>query len=82
LLGYRINARHERPGRAFVVLVNASERDESFVVDFPVGRWQLVGDGHRVDLAGKIMNPMSVAGGARSRIKVPALTSYVLMDGP
>jgi hypothetical protein len=82
LLGFRINVRHERPGRAFVVLVNASQRDEPFEVEFPAGRWKLVGDGHTVDLTGKGVCPMSIVGGAKNRIRVPALTAYVLMDGP
>jgi pullulanase/glycogen debranching enzyme len=82
LLGYRINVRHERPGRAFVVLVNASGRDEPFEVEFSTGPWRLVSDGQVVDLTGRRVKPMSVAGGARNRVTVPALTAYVFMDGP
>jgi len=81
LLGYRINTRHERPGSAFIVLANASQRDGSFDMDIPAGRWTLVGDGHTVDLTGKGVSPMVLAGGTGKHITVPALTAYVFMDG-
>ncbi len=82
LLGYRINSRHEQPGRAFVVLVNAGLRDETFVLDLAPGQWKLVGDGHTVDPTGLRVKPMRVAGGTRNHVSVPALTAFVFMDGP
>lgn len=81
LLGYRVNIRHERPGSAFVVLVNASPREAAFDVDLPAGRWRLVGDGRTLDPAGARVRPVPVKAGARNRLAVPGLTAYVLMDG-
>ena len=82
LIGYRINARHINPGRAFIVVVNAGTRDDAIEIDIPQGRWKLIGDGHNVDPTGLRVKPMAVAGGSRIRIQVPALTAYLFMDTP
>lgn len=82
LLGYRINGLHQRPGRAYLVLVNTGDRAETLDIDFSRGRWRLIGDGRQVDPTGVRVKPMTIPRSDAVRIQVPALTALLFSDIP
>jgi pullulanase/glycogen debranching enzyme len=76
-LGYMVNMRHQKPGAAFVVLVNAESHDVVFDVPFGSGNWRLAGDGKQVDVDG-IAGRGTLKGGTR-KVRVPAISSYIFV---
>lgn len=79
-MGYMVNADHRHPGNAFIVLLNGSPDSVPFKVAFPRGEWRVIGNGRRVDIDG-LPKTSPVNGPARTRIRVPSMSSVILMDG-
>jgi pullulanase len=80
-LGYLVNADAARPGSAFVVLLNAADREVGFDVLFPAGRWRLIGDGDRLDRGG-LPEHEAIEGPRQQRVEVPGPGSLVWMREP
>ncbi len=79
-LGYIVNAGHRHPGNAFIVLLNGSHESVSFPVPIPQGTWRAIGNGREIDPAG-LPRTEAVRGPVQTRIRVPSMSSVILMDG-
>lgn len=79
-LGYIVNADHSRPGNAFIVLLNGSHDAVSFPVTIPPGNWRVIGNGREINMEG-LPRTGVVAGPANTNIRVPSVSSVILMDG-
>lgn len=79
-LGYIVNSPRIHPGNAFVVLKNGSDDPVEFTFTLPEGRWRLIGDGDRVNLAGLPgFEPLQAP--RETTIKCPPMRCLILMDG-
>ncbi len=79
-LGYIVNEGHRHPGNAFVVLLNASHEAVTFPVSIPAGQWRVVGNGRSIDPEG-LPRTDEVTGPVSTHIRVPSMSSIILMDG-
>ncbi len=79
-LGYIVNADRRHPGNAFVVLLNAGPAPIQFSVPLPEGRWRMIGNGRTINPAG-ITGSEVVTGLRSANIRVPSMSSVILMDG-
>ena len=79
-MGYVVNAPRIHAGNGFVVLLNASDAAMDFQFPLPEGRWRVIGDHQRVDLAG-LPGRDVVAGGKPVTVRVREMSSLILMDG-
>lgn len=79
-LGYMVNAAHELPGRAFVVLLNGSENTIPFNVRLPPGNWRVIGDHAGINLAGLPGHP-PYPGNQDVTFRVNSVKTLILMDG-
>lgn len=80
MIGYIVNAARMRPGRGFVVLLNAADSSGDFAFSLPPGRWRVVADGRKAD-AGGLSGHEALDGGRDVTIPVSARGSRILMDG-
>ncbi len=78
-MGYIVNARRIHAGRSFVVLLNGSDQAQEFSLTLPEGRWRIIGDGTRIDRAGRPDRPTAPGGPVTLRVK--EMSSLILMDG-
>ena len=79
-LGYIVNAPRVRPGNGFIVLLNASPDAVTFPVPIPRGNWRLIGNGRNLDPEG-LPGSSVVDGPVNTNIRVPSMSSVILMDG-
>ena len=79
-MGYIVNGRHQHPGRAFVVLLNASDNPVNFSVPLPLGSWRVIGDNVDINLTGMAGFP-PYSGGQTVSLKVGGVKTLILMDG-
>lgn len=79
-LGYIVNAPKIHKGNGFIVLLNASADPVAFDVPVPPGHWRVIGDGRQIVPAG-IEGKPPVLGPRRANIRVPGISSVLLMDG-
>jgi pullulanase len=79
-LGYMVNVGHRHPGNAFVVLLNGSHESVNFPVSVPAGCWRVIGNGREINPAG-VPRTEIVSGPVNTRIRVPSMSSVILMDG-
>lgn len=79
-LGYIVNARRRHPGHAFIVLLNGSPDAVTFPVPIPRGQWRLIANGRMIDPAGLPRSDV-VRGPVNTNIRVPSMSSVILMDG-
>jgi pullulanase/glycogen debranching enzyme len=79
-LGYIVNARGQHPGRAFVVLLNSSDKTVTFDVPLPPGQWRVIGDHQTINMEGLAGQP-PLTGGQTVALKVGGIKSLILMNG-
>lgn len=79
-LGYVVNGRGQHDGNGFVVLLNAGPSAASFDVPLPAGRWKMIANGRTIDPSGLDAQP-PIDGGGTARIRVPGVSSMILMNG-
>ncbi|MDF3129680.1 alpha-amylase family glycosyl hydrolase [Kiritimatiellaeota bacterium B1221] len=74
VLGWTFNAHHERPGvPAVMILMNASEQEQTFNLNLASGNWIRVGDGDQVLIHGD----GTTLNAQQNSIKVPAQTAFI-----
>jgi len=78
--GYVVNAPRQHPGNSFVVLLNGSPNSVNFPVPFPAGQWRLIANGRQVNMEG-LERAQQIQGPVRTNIRVPSMSSVILMDG-
>ncbi len=78
--GYIVNAPRVLPGNGFIVLLNGSPDSVTFPVSFPRGNWRLIGNGRKIDPDGLPRSDV-VRGPVNTNIRVPSMSSVILMDG-
>ena len=78
--GYVVNAPRQHPGNSFVVLLNGSPNSVNFPVPFPAGQWRLIANGRQVNMEG-LEKAQQIQGPVRTNIRVPSMSSVILMDG-
>lgn len=79
-MGYIVNAPRIHAGNGFVVLLNAADEAVEFPFTLPEGRWRVIGDHGKVDLAG-LPGRDVVNGGQQVKVRVKEMSSLILMDG-
>lgn len=79
-LGYMVNAPRIHAGNGFVTLLNAADETVEFSLTLPEGRWRVIGDHVRVDVAG-LPGREVVNGGQAVKVRVKEMSSLILMDG-
>lgn len=79
-LGYIVNGDRGHPGNAFVVLLNSGPAPVQFSVPLPEGRWRMIGNGRKIDPSG-ITGSDLMPGNRSANIRVPSMSSVILMDG-
>lgn len=79
-IGYVVNAPRIHAGNGFVVLLNAADEALEFPFYLPEGRWRVIGDHQKVDLAG-LPGRDAVTGGQQVKVRVKEMSSLILMDG-
>lgn len=79
-LGYIVNSPRVHPGNSFIVLLNASHESVSFPVPIPAGQWRLIGNGRELNPEG-LPKVNAIQGPVNTNIRVPSLSSVILMDG-
>jgi pullulanase/glycogen debranching enzyme len=79
-LGYIVNAPRIHDGHGFVALLNAADQAVEFSFTLPEGRWRVIGDHVKVDLAG-LPGREVVNGGQTVKVRVKEMSSLLLMDG-
>lgn len=79
-LGYIVNAQHQHPGRAFVVLLNSSDTPTDFAIPLPPGNWRVIGDNTTINTDGLPGFPAHV-GGTTINLKLGGSKSAIMMDG-
>jgi len=78
--GYIVNAPQQHAGNGFIVLLNGSPNAVTFPVPFPAGRWRLIANGREVNMEGLERSEI-VQGPAKSNIRIPSMSTAILMDG-
>ncbi len=79
-LGYLVNAPRIHAGNGFAVLLNAADEAVDFTFQLPEGRWRIIGDHKRVDLAG-LPGRDVVEGNRQVTVRVREMSSLILMNG-
>jgi pullulanase len=74
LLAYQVNARGQKPGAAFLVLLNASPDAAALTLEPAPGTWERIGDGRRLDPA---QPSRRATGGVSTRFTVPGRMAEV-----
>ena len=79
-LGFIINSPRIHPGNSFAVLMNSDDRPATFQVDLPAGKWRVIGDGNKINMAG-LDNYETITGPRSLTIRVPDVRALIMMDG-
>lgn len=79
-IGYIVNAPRIHAGHGFIVLLNGGTDAVTFPVPIPAGNWRLIGNGRAIDPAGLPRSEI-VRGPVNTNIRVPSMSSVILMDG-
>jgi len=89
MFGYVVNVPAVHAGRGFAVLLNADETERTFELELPGDtRWRQIADGDRLDMKGVVpegfpsyMGSPLHQPGAKVKVRVPAISSVILMNG-
>jgi pullulanase/glycogen debranching enzyme len=76
-MGFLVNAKRQRPGAPFAVLVNAANRPMAFTVPPRYGPWRLVGNGRELDMSGVDPGGLAPVNTDTGTIRVPPMTSLI-----
>ncbi len=79
-IGYIVNAPRIHAGNGFIVLLNGSPDAVTFPVSIPPGHWRLIGNGRAINPEGLPRSDI-VRGPVNTNIRVPSMSSVILMDG-
>lgn len=79
-MGYIVNAPRIHPGNGFIVLLNGSTDAVTFPVPIPRGNWRLIGNGRAINPDGLPRSEI-VRGPVNTNIRVPSMSSVIMMDG-
>ena len=79
-LGYIVNVPKIHEGAGFMVLLNANGTETSFDIEFPAGRWKMIGDGERLNPDG-LPDAQLIEGPQSATIRVPGIRAFIFKDG-